>query len=155
MKRGYLKGCLKVETIVLLSLLVLTLSIASGCEAEFSTSSAKLSSVATASEVNQETKEPVTLTDTFYPDSEIIYCTTKLENALAGTKIKFVWYYTEPEEDIEITSWESEVAEEGTGHINCYLTRPDNGWPPGQYLVKVYLDDNEAGSASFKVVESK
>jgi len=154
-KRGYLKGYFKVETIVLLIFLVLALTLGMGCETEVSVSTAKLSNIAMASEVNEATKEPVTITDTFYPNSEIIYCTAKLENAPPGTKIKYVWYYTEPEEDIEITSWEGEATEGGSSYIYCYLTRPDQGWPLGQYMVKVYLDNKEVGNATFKVVPSE
>lgn len=120
-----------------------------GCEAEIST--AKLSELATASEVDKETKKPITVTDRFTPDTEVIYCTAKMENAPPDTKIKYVWYYTEPENDVEITTWEGKASEGGSGYIYCYLTRPDNGWPTGQYMVKVYLDDKEAGSVNFVV----
>lgn len=140
----------KAKTVILLTILLLTFTLVMGCEAEFST--AKLSELATASEIDKETKKPITVTDRFTPDTEVIYCTAKMENVPPDTKIMYVWYYTEPENDIEITKWEGTASEGGSGYIYGYLTRPNDGWPSGQYLVKVYLDDQEAGSVPFEVV---
>ena len=102
---------------------------------------ANLSDVKIASEIDSDLK-PVTPADRFAADAPMIYVTGTLNNAPEGTKIKIEWVYveTEPHTLIDVIELETQ---EITSDFESHLSKPDNGWPVGQYEVRLYIDDNE------------
>lgn len=126
------------------SLVLILILLGASC----SYSSASLSDVTMASEINSETMEPVNKAETFTPTAEIIYAVVKLNNAPEETKIKAVWYYLEGEET-EIAS--KELTADGTRWLGFSLTKPTNGWPEGKYKVDFYVDEVLKATVNFTV----
>ena len=127
-----------------------------GCTGEvgFPTSSGKASlSNATMCKSVDSDREPVEPTNVFTPDTPEIFCSVNLSNAPSDTEVSSEWIYiqkdTEGEEGLLIDTW-STIAE-GTRYVSFSVTRPDNGWPTGDYKVVLYLDGNEKTSVTFKV----
>jgi len=138
-------GCLKV---FLVGILVLFLIAALGIGAILLFGSSEgISNVRIASQIDSVTNQPITLTNTFTPQSPIIYCTLNSKNEI-GTLVSVEWWYTT--DNILITSY-SINAETDDDQFSFSLSRPDNGWPTGSYEVKVYVNDKYATSAKFKV----
>ena len=138
-----------VMTILALAL-VLALPLA-GCAGGVSfpatSSTPSLSQATTCKSVNPQTGEPIEASSTFTPDTPEIFASAKLSNAPAGTEIKSEWIYVQG--DLLIDTWSTSA--EGTRYISLSITRPDNGWPTGDYKLVLYLDGEEAASVSFKV----
>ncbi|MFC2161347.1 hypothetical protein ACFLRW_03440 [Acidobacteriota bacterium] len=134
------------------SLIILIVVLSVGCEASFST--AKLSDATMCTKINEETKEPVEKTDVFTSDSPEIYCSVKLSNAPSDTKIKSEWIYVKGEaEDLsDYVIDEFTITTEGTKYVSFSLSRPNTGFPKGEYILKLYLDDEIKLSVPFKVV---
>lgn len=122
-----------------------------GCEFSFST--ARLSDAVMCSGVDEQTKKPLQKTDAFTTETSEIFCSVKLSNAPSETKIKSEWIYVKGEvEDLsEYIIDEFSLTAEGTTYIAFSLTKPNTGFPRGDYLLKLYLEDEEKISVSFKV----
>lgn len=140
--------CKKVSYISIMLVFVLTLTILNGCE--FNVSTASFKNIETASEINNDTKEPITISDTFSTDAPFIYVTGKVVNAPEGTKVKASWIYLDMDPVFTI-----DEAELTTKHIDTAfdfsLSKPNDGWPVGQYEVKLYIDDNHKETVKFEV----
>jgi len=112
-----------------------------------------LGKATTCKSVDPQTKEPVEPTNTFTTDASEIFCSVKLSNAPSGTEISSEWIYVKGETgevvNYLIDTWNTVTG--GSGYLSFSITRPDAGWPAGDYKVVLYLDGNEASSVSFKV----
>ena len=89
----------------------------------------------------------------FGTDASQFYCSCVLNNAPEGTQLNFAWYYLEGEKVLI-----DEVTVEADGTSSTYnmqssLSRPDNGWPTGNYEVVLELDTDNSQpiTKSFKV----
>lgn len=118
------------------------------CEAQCSVSTARLSEETMASEVNDETKTPVTATTSFAPDAPAIYVTAKVSNAPDDTRVKAAFYYLEGGEELIA---DDEVTAGGTRNVSFSLSRPDNGWPAGRYETRLFLNGEESKRLPFTV----
>ncbi|MBN1152709.1 MAG: hypothetical protein JXA58_05800 [Dehalococcoidia bacterium] len=85
---------------------------------------------------------PLEPTNIFQTDSPEIICSVLVSNASAGTELLSEWYYISGE-------WEGvtnqivgtiPLAAQGTQYASLTLTIPDEGWPVGQYQVKLFLN---------------
>jgi hypothetical protein len=120
-----------------------------GCEAQCFVSAAKLSEESMASAVNAETKAPTAAATTFAPDAPVIYATAKLSGAPDGTKIKATFHYLEGgERQIAL----DEVQAGGSRYVFFTLMPPINGWPPGQYETRFYLDGKPGKRLPFNIL---
>ena len=141
----HLKSAVFLSPVILLSLFFI------GCEASFST--AKLGDAAMCTEVDEKTMEPIKKTELFTSDTPEIFCSVKLLSAHPDTSIRSEWIYVKGEaenlSDYKID--EFTITTEGTKYISFSLTRPDTGFPKGEYMLKLYLDDEIKKSVPFKV----
>ena len=112
---------------------------------------ASLSNATMCKSVDLETGEPLEKADTFTPATQVIYCSVKVSNATPDTQIGDEWLYlpSGDEEGLLISDWSTTM--EGTRYVPLSITRPENGWPEGNYRVVFYLDDEEVLSVPFTV----
>ena len=90
--------------------------------------------------------EPINPVDTFASDTPEIFCSFWLSEDLCCKVVKLKWQYP----DGTVMWWEK------AGNLikvpeNVSLTKPENGFPEGEYMVYIYLDIWEIFSASFAV----
>jgi len=139
-----------VAVLVTLALGVLSMPLAS-CSGEVSFTTARLSEVTMAHGVDDSLR-PVGPADTFAVDTPEIYLSAKFSNAPSETEIASEWIYVEGEavgyENTLIDSVSIEVS--GTDYIYFALPMPQ-GWPRGEYAVKLYIDGKEAETATFTI----
>ncbi len=109
---------------------------------------ANLKDIKTASAIDQNSFLPIGETNSFEPNSPIIYVTTTVKNSPLDTEVMAIWYYLDS--NIEIGS-SAAITNESTQNIQFSLSRPDNGFPIGQYEVKLHIDKKYVESAKFKV----
>jgi len=82
----------------------------------------------------------------FSTGSEVIFCTTILENAPKGATLTANWTYFNGQEPIEIQNSVFE-AERSPAKIAFSLSRQDNTWPKGNYEVKLKINEKDTESA--------
>ena len=123
-----------------------------GCEGEVSVTTASLSEATMCQGVDKDMR-PLDTTDVFDTDTPEIFCSVKLSNAPPDTEFKAEWIYVEGElEDMSnylIDEWSTTT--DGTRYISASITRPDNGWPRGDYKAVLYIDGKEELSVPFTV----
>lgn len=88
---------------------------------------------------------------TFKPDAPKFVVVADIANAPEDTKITFVWFYTTQNVEID----KVEVVLPGSRSVNSTLTRGNGPWPLGEYVVRIYIDQQKepAGLVAFKVKE--
>ena len=86
--------------------------------------------------------KPGDKSDRFEPGDHTIHCVTTLNEAKAGTEMRFSWWIVDAEgtkdqkiKDIDYTTRTLENV------IHGHLTLPQD-WPPGKYKVQVYVNGN-------------
>lgn len=113
-----------------------------------SPSGKKLLHAAVAKEL---TAEPAT---SFTPDLKKIFCRWQGETLKAGDKIRAVWI-AEDVGDIAPKNYKvseaSETADGPRGFGTFTLSRPNKGWPPGQYRIEIYDGDQLAETVKFDI----
>lgn len=145
------KKKLSVPAIVLLALMMMLVTSLAGCT--FSVSTASLSEATMCKSVDTQTKRPVEKTDVFIPDTPEIFCSVKVSNAPPDTQITAVWVYIQGEAK-DLTNYkinEYALTGSGTRYLSFSLTRPDKGWPIGDYEVRFFIDGQEKLTVPFKV----
>ena len=96
---------------------------------------------------------PVT---TFSSNTPEIYARWEGQRLRKGAKIKAVWIAENIGEDFPqdyIADEVSAIAESPTAHGAFTLTRPEDGWTPGDYRVEFYVDDVLVDAVKLKVVQ--
>jgi len=91
----------------------------------------------------------------FKPDSQYIYVMFTLADAPRGTLVRCLWFA----EKVEVAPpdyklYESQVRMGGGGvnnQGNCWISRPNNGWPVGRYRVELYIAERKASLLRFNV----
>ncbi len=105
-----------------------------------------------ATGVDSESK-PVGATDVFDANTPEIFCSVKLSNAPSDTEVLSEWVYIKGElegvTDHVIDSFP--VLTDGTRYIEFSMTRPDNGWPTGEYEMVLYVDGKAKVTLPFTV----
>ena len=139
------------KSAVFFSLFILMCLFYIGCEASFST--AKLGEATMCTKVDEKTKKPIEKTDVFTPDTLEIFCSVKLSNAPSDTSIRSEWIYVKGEaenlSDYKID--EFTLTTEGTKYVSFSLGRPNTGFPKGEYMLKLFLDEEIKLNVPFKV----
>ncbi len=97
--------------------------------------------VMTSEGVRQPGTEPVGVTDTFRADAPEIHAVVILADAVPGSVLRGVWVAVDAveEPDYEIAAVDVALKDPGT-RAHFSLSRPDSGWPPGRYELRLYLD---------------
>jgi len=93
------------------------------------------------------------LTSTYSP-SDVFYAVADLSNAPQGTAVQAKWIAvnaegTEP--NLEFQEQTLDMSEETFSGTIYFQLSNDEGWPPGQYKVDLYLNGALAQSAEFSV----
>lgn len=134
----------------LVGILIVTLV---GCKGEVSFSTANLSEAVICKSVDEVTGKPVEKADVFSSDTEKIYCSVKLSNAPEETQVLSQWIYVKGDladvENYKID--EASLQVKGTTYLMFSLSRPDNGFPKGEYVCKLFLNGKEKESVPFRV----
>jgi len=140
--------------------LILSLLIAVGCGSSSSTSTSSSTPTAPASTepkfidvVMSDNKEDKTPMTEFKTDTAEIFIFFGLENIKSGSKIKGVWI-CEKAKDIP-ENFKIDEASVDVGMIdnmgNFSLSKPNKGWPVGDYRVELYVDDKKIDERKFKI----
>ena len=121
--------------------------------AEASVSGASLSEPTICRAVEELTKEPVDPCDTFAPDTPEVFCSVKLSNAASGTDVKSEWIYMGGEvADLkDHTISEHTLTGSGTGFIAFSLSRGEQPFPRGNYVVRLSIEGERPVEVPFKV----
>ncbi len=132
--------------------MILVVAVLSGCSGEVSFTTASLSEATMCAEVDSEYR-PVNPTTEFGVNTPEIYCSVKLSNAPDDTAVMAQWVYVRGEAQ-GVTDYvidEVNYVGGGTGYIGFSLSRPDGGWPVGEYVVNLFVDGKEKESVPFTV----
>lgn len=99
---------------------------------------------------------PVEATSTFAADAPEIICSVLLSNAPPGTQLLSEWYYVSGAWQGVTNQLVGEVPliADGTRYAALVLGIPDEGWPAGQYQVKLYLNGVLQDAIPFSVEEA-
>ncbi len=117
----------------------------SGCSAEFSVSTARISEASICRSVDPDTQKCIEKADVFAPDAPVIYCAGRVSGAPSGTKVESHWFFGEE----FITS--AEVETSGSQYFSFSLGAPAAGWPVGNYTVKLLLNGEDKILLPFSV----
>jgi hypothetical protein len=96
---------------------------------------------------------PVDATDIFTTDTPEIFCSVKLSSAPSDTEVKAEWIYVQGElEGVENhLIYDYSLTAEGTRYLSFSLTKPEAGWPKGEYKVVLYVNGTEKLNVPFTV----
>jgi len=139
-----MKGNITARVSVLLVLLLTWFTGASG---------AKISSISFCEQVSGDGTIPINVTSRFGDDAPSVHAIINIEGVKKGTVIRGVWVSVDA---IETPNYEIDAAEavapSADAVIHFALSRPDNGWPKGNYKLDVYIEGEFAVSAPFSVI---
>ena len=95
--------------------------------------------------------QPVEVATTLAPKNNEIHAFVTLANPADGTQIRLVWVAVDAgdKKNAELDSSEAELAK-WQDYVHGQMTL-ENGWPPGQYRLDVYINGQLSQSASFTV----
>jgi hypothetical protein len=98
-------------------------------------------------------KDSAVARESFTPDTPKIFVVCRLADVPAGTRLKSVWIAEKTDvapPNYEIDSYELTGGGD-MNRISFSFSRPDAGWPAGDYRVDLYIDGNPVDSARFRV----
>lgn len=129
--KGIKRSVIFVIIIALLSLFL------TACD--FNVTTAHYENLAVASLIDEQTNKPVTLSDEFNTQSDDFYVTGEIKNAPTGTVSRIEWIYldSQPEYLIDYSEYTVDSVSED---LVFTLSRPDGGWPTGDYEARLYID---------------
>jgi hypothetical protein len=145
----------RVSIVVLAALAVAAMLLGSlaGCECGASYSSTSLSEATMCKNVDQLNR-PIDKTDVFATDTPEIFCSFKYSYAPEDTEIKGQLIYVQSETQGQVNYKVSETSiktKQNSGYGYFSFTSPTNGWPKGDYVVKLFVDGKEKLTVPFKV----
>lgn len=89
-------------------------------------------------DVIDESGRITSATSLFQPDTEEIFVTAIIADLDSEIKIRGEWWFMP--EDFKISVFP--LTSDGTENILHFsLTKPDEGWPQGDYEMRIFLDD--------------
>lgn len=93
-------------------------------------------------------QRPVDETSVFAPE-DVFNASVQVSNLEEGSKVTGKWFFG----DQFIDEASVTITEDGfSGYVGFNLT-PDVDWPPGDYRLEVYLDDELAQTVTFQVTQ--
>jgi len=133
-----------------LSLLGAIAVVATGCKASVSVETGPRYDKATVV-ADLTLAEP---TDAFIVDAEEVVVVYEAVDLTVGTVLKAVWIAVNaegvsPDYVIDEATKTIDAAGDFSGYFS--LTRPDNGWPPGDYRVDLYIGAEALESLTFTI----
>lgn len=111
-------------------------------------------SIVLCQEISEADGTPIGAAETFNNDVSQIQAKVIAGDCPAGTKVKGVWVSVDAIDvpNYEIDAVELVFQEAGGGQAFFSLSRPDNGWPMGNYKLDIYIGDQLAQSAPFSII---
>ena len=99
---------------------------------------------------------PVDITDRFQPNSPSIHAVLVLEGAKAETKVLGTWVSVDAIEtpNYQIDSSELVTKAQGDARVHFKISKPQKGWPVGNYRLDVSVDGKFITSIPFSVVST-
>jgi len=103
---------------------------------------------------------PLNPTTVFAADAEKFYCSFKISGLPVGSKMRAEWIYVGGEaedqfgQNYAFDARTGTIERKGEAYTSTFLERPatpDYRWPKGEYKVVIYVDNQEKGSANFRV----
>ncbi|MBI1882272.1 MAG: hypothetical protein HYR94_29215 [Chloroflexi bacterium] len=113
-----------------------------------------IAAAVTATDVTVLTSTPIGVTETFPMGQEVVHTVVTVTNAPAGTTVKVVWTVIDVGDAAPPNSQigETETDVEGSQNIDFTFEAGSSGFPPGDYQVDIYLNDNLDRTLNFTVV---
>lgn len=96
---------------------------------------------------------PVDIQERFAPDTPVIHALIVIEDVRLGAKLKGEWVSVDAISTPNYVIDTAELAAQGantTAHLS--ISRPNRGWPPGNYRLNFYIDGKLATVKTFKVI---
>jgi hypothetical protein len=117
---------------------------------------AKIVSATMCEKVTQPGMQAEGVKDRFGSNTPEIHILISLQEIKAASRLKSSWICVDGIEipNYEIDTAEAEFQKDGEGTAHFSLSRPQKGWPLGQYKVDLYLDGNRVLSVPFSIVAS-
>jgi hypothetical protein len=113
---------------------------------------ARIISVSLCEKVDNSGTIPINIREQFSTNVPEIHAIVELSELQAGTRIRGAWISVDA---IDVPNYEIDAAEivinqsEGVAHFS--LSRPNNGWPVGNYKLDIYLNGKLSTIASFSI----
>ena len=150
---------LAVVVVVIFSLVAVLLAGCGGKEA--SPSEGVISEVVMTTGIDADGR-PVDTTTVFSDNATVFICFFKVANFPVGTEIEARWIYLGGDPEVEAQVGQNlhfdtrtgTIEREGAGYTYAWLEIPpvtEYTWPHGNYKVVLAVEDQEKGSAYFKV----
>jgi hypothetical protein len=116
---------------------------------------ARIISLSTCESISAKGMIPEKITDHFTTDAPGIHAVLVLDQVKSGLEVKGNWISVDAIEipDYQIDSTVVKLRDKET-RVHLALSRPDNGWPVGNYRVDIYFDDNFITSAPFAIAQA-
>lgn len=89
---------------------------------------------------DEETFEPINVTDTFNQTDEKIYLTGQLDNGTVGKVLSTEWRYVNEDNTTTLIETIDYTLEFTSTIFKFYLPTPDGGWYIGDYEIWLYVD---------------
>ncbi|GEM_PF-3837638 len=121
-------------------------------QTEVASDTSFITDVVMSKDINNDTYEPIDVTDTFDTSQSIFHCVVKMKNAPENTNIKSIWSVVNVE-GIEngYVMGETELTASGSGFVH-FSFEPSNGsLPPGDYQVQILVNGNPDRVVTFSV----
>ena len=111
-------------------------------------------SITTAENVSEQDTTPLGVKNRFTPEAPEIHTVSTLTEVKAGTIFKGVWIAVDAisTPNYEITSSEVQIQQDGEALVHFSISKPQQGWPVGNYKFELRANDQVLGSALFSVV---
>ena len=130
----------------------LTITILLLLSAVFLLPAARIISISLSEQVDNSGTIPINIRQQFSTDIPVIHALIELTELSPGTIIKGAWISVDA---IDVPNYEINAAEvtvnqsEATVHFS--VSRPNNGWPVGNYKLDVYLNGRLSTMANFSI----
>lgn len=117
---------------------------------------AGVASVTLSESVTEPALEPINVGERFSTEVAEIHAVVELEGQAAGTRVKGVWISVDAINvpDYEIGAYELVLEKATQKTVHFSLSRPDNGWPVGNYRLDIHLDGRIAAISPFSITPS-
>lgn len=98
--------------------------------------------------------EPIAPAEIFPPDVPQILAVVTVEEADAGALVRGIWVSVDAIEipDYPIDEAEGQFESAGGGTMQFSISKPNNGWPIGNYRLDVTINGQPVNSAPFKII---
>ncbi len=107
---------------------------------------AKVSEATFARSIENETAKPRESAAIFQPQEDI-YLSFHVGNSFRNLPIRIEWYSLA--ENRQIGQDDTNIY--GSRHVSFIAKAPASGWPIGSYQAKIFIDNKEKSSLTFKV----